>query len=123
DPQATRDHHGRCPVCGKPLTVGVFHRVSELADRSEGYRAPGAADFTSLVPLPEIVSEIVGVGPKSKRVMGEVTRLVGELGPELDILQSVPLDEVTRVGGELLGRRSPDCAAARSSGKPATTAN
>ncbi|WP_234351717.1 endonuclease Q family protein, partial [Thermobifida fusca] len=103
DPQATRDHHGRCPVCGKPLTVGVFHRVSELADRSEGYRVPGAADFTSLVPLPEIVSEIVGVGPKSKRVMGEVTRLVGELGPELDILQSVPLDEVTRVGGELLG--------------------
>ncbi|HLU96559.1 MAG TPA: UvrD-helicase domain-containing protein [Thermobifida alba] len=103
DPEATREHGGRCPVCGKPVTVGVFHRVSELADRPEGYRVPGAADFTSLVPLPEIVSEIVGVGPKSKRVMGEVTRLVAALGPELSILTSTPLDEVTRVGGELLG--------------------
>jgi len=103
DPAATRELKGRCPVCGKPVTVGVFHRVNELADRPEGYRPEGAADFTSLVPLPEIVSEIEGVGPKSKRVLGEVARLVAALGPELDILTSVPLDEVTRVGGELLG--------------------
>ncbi|GAB3211355.1 UvrD-helicase domain-containing protein [Marinactinospora thermotolerans] len=103
EPELTREHGGRCPVCGRPLTVGVFHRVHELADRPVGYQVPGAAGFTNLVPLPEIVSEIVGVGPKSKRVLGEVARLVGEIGPELSILQSVPLDEVTRVGGELLG--------------------
>ncbi|GLU47381.1 UvrD-helicase domain-containing protein [Nocardiopsis ansamitocini] len=102
-PEVTRAHKGRCPVCGKPLTVGVFHRVHELADRDEGYQVPGSAQFTSLVPLPEIVGEIVGVGPKSKRVMGEVARLVGALGPELEILHSVPLDEVSRAGGELLG--------------------
>ncbi|TDQ55207.1 UvrD-helicase domain-containing protein [Actinorugispora endophytica] len=102
-PETTREHGGRCPVCGRPLTVGVFHRIHELADRTEGYRVPGAAGFTNLVPLPEIVSEIVGVGPKSKRVMGEVTRLVAALGPELDILRTTPLDEVTGAGGELLG--------------------
>ncbi|WP_179646942.1 UvrD-helicase domain-containing protein [Spinactinospora alkalitolerans] len=103
DPELTRAHKGRCPVCGRPLTVGVFHRIHELADRAEGYRVPGAAGFTNLVPLPEIVSEIVGVGPKSKRVMGEVSRLVATLGSELTILHSAPLDEVGRAGGELLG--------------------
>ncbi|KIH97526.1 ATPase AAA [Streptomonospora alba] len=103
EPDATRDHGGRCPVCGKPLTVGVSHRVFELADRPVGHRPSGAAGFTSLVPLPEIVSEIVGVGPKSKRVRGEVGRLVGELGSELDILTTAPTDEVARVGGTLLG--------------------
>ncbi|MFD0801050.1 endonuclease Q family protein, partial [Streptomonospora algeriensis] len=103
EPEATRDHGGNCPVCGKPLTVGVSHRVFELADRPLGHRPAGAAGFTSLVPLPEIVSEIVGVGPKSKRVRQEVGRLVGELGSELDILATVPADEVARVGGTLLG--------------------
>ncbi|MUL41857.1 AAA family ATPase [Streptomonospora sp. PA3] len=103
EPDATREHSGRCPVCGKPLTVGVSHRVFELADRPIGHRPAGAAGFTSLVPLPEIVSEIKGVGPKSKRVQGEVARLVGELGSELDILTCVPLDEVARAGGTLLG--------------------
>ncbi|MFC7329271.1 UvrD-helicase domain-containing protein [Marinactinospora rubrisoli] len=103
DPDTTREHKGRCPVCGKPLTVGVFHRVHELADRAEGYRVPGAADFTNLVPLPEIVGEIFAVGPKSKRVQGEVARLVAALGSELDILATTPVDEVTRVGGERLG--------------------
>ena len=39
----TRAAGGLCPVCGKPLTVGVLHRVEELADRPEGTRPPGAA--------------------------------------------------------------------------------
>ncbi|WP_017538124.1 UvrD-helicase domain-containing protein [Nocardiopsis halophila] len=103
EPEATRGLDGRCPECGRPLTVGVAHRVRELAARPEGYRPQGAAGFTSLVPLPEMVSEIVGVGPKSKRVRGEVDRLVAALGPELEILTRSPLEEVRRHGGERLG--------------------
>ncbi|MDT0300562.1 UvrD-helicase domain-containing protein [Streptomonospora wellingtoniae] len=103
EPDATRERGGLCPVCAKPLTVGVSHRVFELADRPIGHRPDGATGFTSLVPLPEVVSEIVGVGPKSKRVQGEVARLVGALGSELDILSAVPADEVARAGGTLLG--------------------
>ncbi|WP_017623144.1 UvrD-helicase domain-containing protein [Nocardiopsis chromatogenes] len=102
DPRDTRGHGGRCPECGRPLTVGTAHRVGELAERPAGYRPEGAAAFTNLVPLPEMVSEIVGVGPKSKRVRGEVDRLVAALGPELEILTRSPLDEVRRHGGELL---------------------
>ena len=92
-----------CPQCGKPLTVGVLHRVAELADRPPGYRPPGAAGFTNLVQLPEIMGEILATGPKSKKVTGEVGRLVAALGPELGILRDVPLDDLRRAGGSLLG--------------------
>ena len=101
DPEQTRALEDRCPACGKPLTVGVLHRVAELADRPAGFRPAGAAGFTSLVQLPEIIGEILATGPKSKKVAGEVGRLVGALGPELSILREVPLDDLRRVGGSL----------------------
>jgi DNA helicase II / ATP-dependent DNA helicase PcrA len=102
DPERTRQLAKTCPVCAKPLTVGVLHRVAELADRPPGFRPPGAAGFTSLVQLPEIMSEILATGPKSKKVVGEVGRLVAALGPELTILRDVPLDDLRRVGGSLI---------------------
>ncbi|MEV5411269.1 UvrD-helicase domain-containing protein [Thermopolyspora sp. NPDC052614] len=101
EPQETRAHNGLCPECGKPLTVGVLSRVEELADRPEGFRPEGAADFRSLVPLPEIMSEILGVGPKSKRVVGEINKLTAALGPELKILQDVPVEEVETYSPQL----------------------
>jgi DNA helicase-2/ATP-dependent DNA helicase PcrA len=42
EPGQTKEHDGTCPECGKPLTIGVAHRVAELADRPVGYRPPGA---------------------------------------------------------------------------------
>ncbi|WP_190813429.1 UvrD-helicase domain-containing protein [Saccharopolyspora pogona] len=96
EPGDTRAHSGLCPGCGKPLTVGVLHRIDPLADRSEGIRPPGAAGFRNLIPLPEIVGEILGVGPKSKKVFGEVSDLTAVHGPELAILQDVPVDELHR---------------------------
>ena len=103
EPEQTRELGEICPQCGKPLTVGVLHRVAELADRPPGYRPPGAAGFTNLIQLPYIMGEILATGPKSKRVTGEVGRLVAALGPELGILRDVPLDDVRRAGGSLLG--------------------
>lgn len=93
-PQQTREHGGACPECGKPLTVGVLSRVEELADRPDGVRPDGAADFRSLVPLPEIMSEILGAGPKTKTVLGQIDTLTAALGPELVILQDTPLDDI-----------------------------
>ncbi|MFR9729836.1 UvrD-helicase domain-containing protein [Saccharopolyspora sp. MS10] len=96
EPADTKARGGRCPECGKPLTVGVQHRVDDLADRPAGARPDGAAGFRSLIPLPEIVGEIHGVGPKSKKVFGRVSELVAAHGPELGILEDVPLDELHR---------------------------
>jgi DNA helicase-2/ATP-dependent DNA helicase PcrA len=103
EPAQTRSLGTICPGCGKPLTVGVLHRVAELADRPDGFRPPAAAGFTSLVQLPEIVGEIFSTGPKSKKVTSEVSRLVAALGPELGILCEIPPDEIGRVGGARLG--------------------
>ena len=102
DPEQTRDLDTVCPRCGKPLTVGVLHRVAELADRPAGFRPPGAAGYTCLVQLPEVMGEILATGPRSKKVAAEIGRLVATLGPELSILREIPLDDLRRVGGPLL---------------------
>jgi uncharacterized protein (TIGR00375 family) len=101
-PKVTLAHDGICPVCGKPVTVGVLHRVEVLADREEGGKPARTHPFHSLIPLPEIISELVGVGVNSKRVQREFFRLLGALGSELDILQELPLEEIGAAGGERL---------------------
>ncbi|HEX7266122.1 MAG TPA: UvrD-helicase domain-containing protein, partial [Streptosporangiaceae bacterium] len=101
-PGQTNAHSGTCPGCGKPLTIGVLHRVSELADRPPDQRPAGAAGFINLVSLPEIVGEISGSGPKSKKVIAEVDRLVAALGPELRILCVTDVADLRRTGGGLL---------------------
>jgi uncharacterized protein (TIGR00375 family) len=102
EPAETKAHQGLCPECGKPLTVGVQHRVSELADRPVGQRPATAGEFFSIVPLPEIMGEILGVGPKSKAVGAAVDDVVRVLGPELGILLELPIDEISRAKSPLL---------------------
>jgi DNA helicase-2/ATP-dependent DNA helicase PcrA len=102
EPTETRRRRGNCPVCGKPLTVGVLHRVQELADRPQGRRPEGAAGFRCLVPLPEVLGEILRVGAKSKAVAQELWALNERLGPELDLLTATPLEEIRRAGSALL---------------------
>jgi DNA helicase-2/ATP-dependent DNA helicase PcrA len=94
EPAQTAALGGLCPECGKPLTVGVLSRVEELADRPAGVRPASAAEFRNLVPLPEIMSEILGTGSKSKTVLREIDRLTAALGPELAILQDLPVADV-----------------------------
>ncbi|HEY6591741.1 MAG TPA: UvrD-helicase domain-containing protein, partial [Actinomycetota bacterium] len=102
DPSETRRHGGRCPVCGKPPTVGVLHRVEELADRPPGTRPSGAAGFRNILQLPQLVGEVLGVGPRSKAVTAVVDGLVDRLGPELDILEHVPTDDIAKAAPPLL---------------------
>lgn len=79
-----------CPVCGRPLTVGVLHRVMALADRKEPVRPAGDPGFVSLFPLPEMIGELLGTGPKSKKVQEKQAELVRLFGSEMDILHTVP---------------------------------
>ena len=102
EPAETRRHGGRCPVCGKPPTVGVLHRVEELADRPPGARPAGAAGFRNVIQLPQLVGEVLGVGPRSKAVTAVVDGLVDRLGPELEILERVPTDEIAKAGPPLV---------------------
>lgn len=98
EPEMTRARDGRCPECGRPLTVGVMHRIQDLADRPTGFRPPGASPYRSLIPLPEVISEILGVGPGSKTVAKNYNQLLTTLGSELHILEHAPIDDLTRAG-------------------------
>ncbi|MEX1018497.1 MAG: UvrD-helicase domain-containing protein [Litorilinea sp.] len=101
-PLETLAQRGICPVCGKPVTVGVSHRVERLADRPPGGKPARVHPFVSLIPLPEILSEVHGVGPQSRRVQQDYHRLLALLGSELAILRHVPTAEIAQVGGEPL---------------------
>ena len=95
EPDETRRRDGRCPACGKPLTVGVMHRVEDLADRApDAARPDTAGDTQGLIPLPEILAEIHRVGPKSKRVAQDYEGLLARLGPELPLLNTLPLEDI-----------------------------
>ena len=67
-PKQTKKLKGLCPVCGKKLLVGVLNRVDELADRDYGFTPPRAVPFRSVIPLEEIIADVLGVGTQSKKV-------------------------------------------------------
>lgn len=90
EPEESRKLNNICPVCGKPLTVGVLHRVKELADRQIPQMRDGDAGFVSLIPLPEMLGELLDVGAKSRKVQTRQAELVRLFGSELDILHNVP---------------------------------
>jgi DNA helicase II / ATP-dependent DNA helicase PcrA len=103
-PRETLAQGGRCPVCGGAMTIGVLHRVEQLADRSEADALPPATagEVSNLVPLAEVLGEIAGSGAQSKSVERGYGRLLSTLGSELDILQAVPLDDIARHNSSLL---------------------
>jgi uncharacterized protein (TIGR00375 family) len=83
-PAESRARKNLCPACGRPLTLGVLHRVEDLADREEG--AGPVDSFRHLVPLGEVLAQALGVGTGTKRVAGEYGRLVECFGSELAVL-------------------------------------
>jgi len=102
DPKMTLDNDKICPVCGKMVTVGVMHRVEALADREPEDIPSDRHPYKSLIPLPEILSEIHQVGVTSKRVNNSYQFLLNHLGSELNILLDVPLADLEKLGGSLL---------------------
>ncbi len=95
-PAETKKHGGKCPVCGKPLTVGVMHRVEEVADRPPGGKPEGAIPYRSLVPLLEIIAQVLGQEPETRAVLSQYLKVVGHFGSEFSVLLDIPSTEVER---------------------------
>ena len=91
---------GICPVCGKKLTMGVDHRVEQLADREEGFVKKDGKKYESLVPLLEVVAACMGYSTASKKVQGCFEQMMQTLGTEFDILRNVPAEDIKSCAGE-----------------------
>lgn len=94
EPEETRKINSVCPACNKPLTVGVLHRVMELADRKKTDYPSTFPPFYSLIPLPEVLSEIIGIGPGSKSVMTQYERVINAFGSEFNLMMNIPVEEI-----------------------------
>jgi len=96
-PAETKKNRGLCPVCGRSVTIGVLHRVEELADRPEGFALEGAIPFKSLVPLDEIIAGAHGTESKTKRVFADYHQLATAFGGEIPLLLGADPEEVARI--------------------------
>jgi len=95
-PQQTKKYKNMCPKCKKPLVIGVLNRIEELADRSEKLIPKNVIPFKSLVPLQEIIAEVLGASILSKKALKYYNNLIKNLGSELEILLEVSKENIAK---------------------------
>ena len=101
-PAQTKEYGGKCPVCGRKITIGVEHRVEALADRSQGYVREQAKAFESLVPLPEVIAEATGHSSTSVKVQRQYEDMLSKLGSEFEILREIPVEDIRKESGYMI---------------------
>jgi DNA helicase II / ATP-dependent DNA helicase PcrA len=102
NPVETLRNRAICPVCGKRVVVGVASRIAQLSDRTDISQRPNRRDFHSIIPLPEILSEIMGSGESSKKVKQWYFQLLQKGGSEFDILLNHNIETIESIGGPVL---------------------
>ncbi len=95
-PKETKEHNGRCTVCGKPVTIGVVNRVEKLADRPEGFKPDNAIPFKNFIPLDEIIADAKGVGKASVGVERDYRNYLAKFGTEFEILMHAPKEDLLK---------------------------
>ncbi len=99
-PNQSKKQKEICPVCKKPLTIGVLNRVEKLADRTEGFSDPKRQPYRTLVPLEETIGEALDVGPASKKVQAVYMTLVQKFHGEFNVLLETPIKSLAEAAGE-----------------------
>jgi len=95
-PQESKKYKNICPIDKKPLTIGVLHRVDDLADREKG-EINGHTPYKSLVPLQEIIAEAFDLGRSSKKVQAEYFNIIKKAGSEFAALLDLSLDDLDKI--------------------------
>jgi len=95
--EAIKKYNNICPVCHKPLTIGVEHRLEELADRPESYKPKNAAPFKTLLPLHELLAKVLNSGISTKKVWQVYNKLIDAFENEFNILLNIPFEKLRKV--------------------------
>jgi uncharacterized protein (TIGR00375 family) len=91
-PKETRLLKNICPVCKKPLVIGVLNRIDQLSDRLKNENNKSIPPFYHLVSLDKIIALALGVkSRKSKKVKEIYNFLINNYGQELEILLNLDL--------------------------------
>jgi len=96
-PAESKKYNNICPNCRKPLTIGVLNRVEQLADRPNGFKPENAIPFKSLIPLEEIIADVIGQGTGTIEVDKEYKNLIEKFGNEFPVLIDIPRQELEAV--------------------------
>jgi len=100
-PEETKKYKNICPQCNKKLTIGVLHRVDNLADRKEGFVPKNSIPYKSLVGLDDVIAESLGIaGRKTKTVLNEYENIIKKGGNEFNVLLNFSLDELKKITDE-----------------------
>jgi len=100
EPKESLKNKNICPKCKRGLTIGVLHRVEELADREAGFKPKNAIPFKSLIPLSEILSSLLNTAVASKQIWQEYYKLLNNFGNEFSILLDANKEELVKVTDE-----------------------
>lgn len=101
-PQESKKLNNICPVCHKPLVIGVENRVEELADNPKGFKPKNAKPFFKILPLHELIASARASDITSKKVWDEYNKVINSLGSELDILLNFEKEKLSKVADEKL---------------------
>lgn len=108
-PEETKRRGDTCPVCGRQLTVGVMHRVEELATGPDDnfikekdlYETVWMKDrngknppYVNLVPLLEILAEALNTSTGTQAVLSMYDMLIMTFGSEHEVLLRAPIEKI-----------------------------
>ena len=93
-PEESRELNNLCPICKKPLVIGVDNRVEQLASHEKGFESENAKPFYKILPLHELIALALGSSLESKNTWKEYNLLIEKFGNEFNILLNISKEEL-----------------------------